>query len=215
LNVVTQLLRYCNGVTPLNHLLIFARHPELGRVKTRLAATIGAEAALAVYQELLHRTRLAADGLTDVHKTVWFAEATATPNLASMWLGYEQALQPNGDLGQKMQEAFKQAFAQGAAAAVIIGTDCPGFTTTLLAEAFQALTTHELVVGPAADGGYYLLGMSSLQVDLFRDKPWSTAEVLPATLADAANLGLSVALLPTLRDVDTADDLEVWRKAER
>ncbi|GGF10440.1 TIGR04282 family arsenosugar biosynthesis glycosyltransferase [Hymenobacter cavernae] len=199
----------------MNHLLIFARHPELGRVKTRLAATIGAEAALAVYHELLHRTRLAADGLTGAHKTVWFAEATTAPDLASAWPGYEQALQPGGDLGQKMQEAFKQAFGQGATAAVVIGTDCPGLTATHLTAAFQALTTHDLVLGPAADGGYYLLGMKDLHKGLLRDKPWSTAQVLPATLADATNLGLSVALLPVLHDVDTADDLAAWRKAER
>ena len=184
-------------------------------MKTRLATTIGAQAALEVYQELLHQTRLAADGLARVQKIVWFAEATASPTLADAWLGYEQIVQPSGDLGQKMHAAFEHAFAQEAGAVVIIGTDCPALTTDHLTAAFQALATHDLVLGPAADGGYYLLGMKQLQASLFRDKQWSTADVLAATLADAARLGLRVAQLPVLRDVDTAADLAAWREGKQ
>lgn len=199
-----------------NHLLIFARLPELGQVKTRLAAGIGAEAALAVYQELLARTRAAAAGFGG-QKTVWLPPS-ATPltsaAVAAYWPGYAWQPQPAGDLGGKMQAAFAQAFAAGAGAAVVIGTDCPGLRSTHLNQAFELLASHDVVVGPAADGGYYLLGMKRLHRDFFLNKTWSTASVLSATLTDAARLHLRVAHLPTLHDVDTAADLVTWRAAE-
>lgn len=199
------------------HLLIFARLPELGKVKTRLAQGIGDEAALAVYRELLARTRAAADGVGG-QKKVWLTQAVAVPFMpeavAAEWPGYAWQPQPPGDLGDKMLSAFAHSFAAGAACVVVIGTDCPGLSTALLRQAFELLTTHDVVVGPAADGGYYLLGMRGLYQDLFRNKTWSTASVLPDTLADAARLGLHVACLPTLHDVDTASDLAEWRAAE-
>ncbi|WP_139922564.1 TIGR04282 family arsenosugar biosynthesis glycosyltransferase [Hymenobacter sp. DG01] len=200
---------------PDRHLLIFARRPELGRVKTRLAADLGDEAALAVYRQLLAHTRAAAAPLA-AHKIVWLAEAgTAAASLPDEWIGYEQQPQPPGDLGQKMQAAFAQSFACGARAVVIIGTDCPGLTTAHLSDAFRALETHDVVVGPATDGGYYLLGMKQLWPDLFERKAWSTATVRTATLADVERLQLSLHLLPELRDVDTAADLHTWEAAAR
>ena len=197
-----------------SHLLVFARHPELGRVKTRLAAGIGNEAALAVYKELLQHTYKATAQVA-AHKTVWLAEASATLDaVPEIWPGYEQLLQFPGDLGMKMQAAFAHAFAHGAKAAVIIGTDCPGITGELLTQAFDSLATNDLVIGPAEDGGYYLLGMRELYEDIFVDKSWSTDTVLAHTVADATRLGLRVAQLPTLRDVDDAADLAAWRAAE-
>lgn len=193
------------------HLLIFARPPEFGRVKTRLAASIGPVAALAVYEELLALTRAAADGVA-ARKTLWLAPAApAAP--AALWpgAGYAQRVQPAGDLGARMAAAFTAAFAGGAPAAILIGTDCPGLRAAHLEAAFAQLATHDVVLGPAADGGYYLLGMKTFIPDFFVDKPWSTAAVRAATLADARRLGLRVAQLPTLRDVDTADDLRAWR----
>ncbi|MDF7811239.1 TIGR04282 family arsenosugar biosynthesis glycosyltransferase [Hymenobacter sp. YC55] len=197
--------------TANSHLLVFARYPELGKVKTRLAAGIGAEAALAVYQELLHHTfTVIAD--VPAHKTLWLAApSTAPAALPEGWDKYEQVYQYPGDLGQKMQAAFSHAFAAGATAALIIGTDCPGITPQLLTEAYALLATHDVVIGPAEDGGYYLLGMKELYTDLFVNKSWSTDAVLPHTLADADRLGLQVAQLPVLRDVDDADDLRAWR----
>ena len=201
-----------------NHLLIFARLPELGQVKTRLAHTIGAAAALAVYHELLDRTRAAAAGFGG-QKTVWLAQPTAAPltseSVAAHWPDYAWQPQPPGDLGGKMQAAFAQTFAAGAAAAVIIGTDCPGLRSEHLNQAFELLTTHDVVVGPAVDGGYYLLGMKALHESFFLNKAWSTSSVLADTLADAARLHLRVARLPTLHDVDTAADLALWRAAEK
>ena len=197
------------------HLLIFAREPVLGRVKTRLAAGIGAAAALAVYRELLAHTA-AAVAAAQVPATVWLAEAPqppASPALARPeWPGLPWRVQPAaGGLGARMAQAFAEAFGGCAGRVAIIGTDCPGLSAELLRLAFAQLATHDLVLGPATDGGYYLLGMNELHADLFLHKAWSTAAVLPATLADAARLGLRVALLPALADIDSAADLAAWR----
>lgn len=198
-----------------NQLLVFAREPVLGRVKTRLAADIGQEAALAVYRELLGITATAVTAM-QVPATVWLAEApvpAADPALPRPeWPDLPWQVQPPAEsLGERMAQAFATAFAAGTTRAVIIGTDCPGLTPELLRKAFEQLATHDVVVGPADDGGYYLLGLRELQPDLFANKNWSTATVLPDTLADAARLGLSVAQLPVLHDVDSGRDLETWR----
>jgi len=203
--------------SPLEHLLIFAREPVLGRVKTRLAADIGPAAALATYRELLALTA-AAVAAARVPATVWLAEAPASPAPPNQprpeWPGLPWRPQPPaGSLGARMRHAFAEAFAAGAGRVVIIGTDCPGLTAAVLRQAFDQLATHDLVAGPATDGGYYLLGMSELHSDLFTNKQWSTATVLADTLADAARLGLRVAQLPTLADVDSGRDLAAWRSA--
>ncbi|MBX0289996.1 TIGR04282 family arsenosugar biosynthesis glycosyltransferase [Hymenobacter sp. HSC-4F20] len=194
------------------HLIIFARRPRLGQVKTRLAADIGPAAALAVYQQLLAHTREMIAPLL-VHKTVWLTGAALAPEAADEWADYEQLPQPEGDLGEKMQAAFAHDFARAAGAVVIIGTDCPGLTTAHLQAAFEALSTHDVVLGPATDGGYYLLGMKQLRPSLFQNKAWSTATVLEATVADAQQLGLRLHLLPALSDIDTGADLRDWEAA--
>lgn len=194
-----------------DHLLIFARHPALGQVKTRLAATVGTAEALRIYRELLTHTRTAAAGVAK-QKTLWLAgDAPTTGSEFEDWQEFEQRPQPAGDLGERMHQAFETAFASGATAAAIIGTDCPELSTEILEAAFSHLTTHDVVVGPAEDGGYYLLGMKALVADFFENKPWSTETVLAATLADAERLDLRVAHLPTLSDVDNADDLAAWQ----
>ncbi|AMJ64812.1 TIGR04282 family arsenosugar biosynthesis glycosyltransferase [Hymenobacter sp. PAMC 26628] len=200
------------------HLLIFAREPVLGRVKTRLAAGIGAEAALATYRQLLALTAQAV-AAAQVPATVWLAEAPALPFDSTQprpeWPGLPWRVQPPAELlGARMAHAFGAAFEAGAGRAAIIGTDCPSLSAELLRQAFELLLTHDVVLGPAADGGYYLLGMNKLEPDLFANKDWSTATVLPDTLADAARLGLRVAQLPTLHDVDSAEDLAIWRMSE-
>ncbi len=194
------------------HLLVFARVPALGRVKSRLAAGVGLPAALAVYRELLAITN-AAIVAAGVPATVWLAgTAASAPTAAEAreWAAHAICGQPGGDLGERMAAAFAATFAAGAGRVAIIGTDCPGLRAAHLTEAFAALATADVVIGPAADGGYYLLGMNKLQLNLFRDKTWSTDSVLAETLADAHRLGLRVALLPELRDLDTAADLAAW-----
>jgi rSAM/selenodomain-associated transferase 1 len=204
-------------VSSPEHLLIFAREPVLGRVKTRLAADIGPAAALATYRELLTLTA-AAVAAAQIPATVWLAEAPAPPTNAAQprpeWPSLPWCTQPPAEsLGERMHHAFAEAFAAGAERVLIIGTDCPGLTAPILRQACDLLVTHDLVVGPATDGGYYLLGMNQLHNSLFANKQWSTATVLADTLADAAWLGLRVAQLPTLADIDSAHDLEAWRNS--
>ena len=196
-------------------LLVFARVPALGRVKSRLAAGIGPPAALAVYRELLAITN-AAIVAAGVPATVWLADtATAAPTAAETgeWAAHATCCQPEGGLGERMTTAFAAAFAAGAGRVAIIGTDCPGLRASHLTQAFEALETAEVVFGPATDGGYYLLGLRQPQPELFANKAWSTDSVLADTQADAQRLGLRVVLLPELRDVDTAEDLAAWNAA--
>jgi rSAM/selenodomain-associated transferase 1 len=112
-----------------------------------------------------------------------------------------------------MASAFQASFAAGMTAGVLIGSDCPELNAPLMAEAFQLLRQHDLVLGPALDGGYYLIGVRRLIPELFTGIPWSTAEVLQQTLSIAQQLGLTVAKLPLLSDVDRPEDLSVWKPA--
>lgn len=208
-----QLMDEANRPSTDAHLLVFARVPALGRVKSRLAAGVGQPAALAVYRELLAitRTAIAASG---VPATVWLADTAGpkpTASEAADWPEMTICCQENGDLGQRMAAAFTAAFAAGAGRVAIIGTDCPGLQAAHLSQAFALLASHDVVLGPATDGGYYLLGLRQPQPELFQHKVWSTDSVLADTLADAQRLGLRVALLPELRDVDTVVDLVAWR----
>ncbi|GAB3824908.1 TIGR04282 family arsenosugar biosynthesis glycosyltransferase [Hymenobacter jeollabukensis] len=194
------------------HLLIFARYPELGKVKTRLAAGLGEEAALDIYRQLLDHTQAAVAPLP-IESTLWLA-AAPPPGAGPLWPGTRQQLQPAAaDLGQRMAHAFAAAFAEGAQRTVVIGTDCPGLSTDILVAAFRQLHGHDVVLGPADDGGYYLLGLRQPQSALFEGIHWSTDSVLRDTLARAAAAGLTVALLPTLHDVDTAEDWRRWQAA--
>jgi hypothetical protein len=107
-----------------------------------------------------------------------------------------------------MHEAFRQGFTAGYAPILIIGSDCPGISPALLEDAFRQLESFPVVLGPAVDGGYYLLGMNYLVESLFRNKPWSTPAVLAQTVADLQRADIPYALLPVLSDVDEAADLD-------
>ncbi len=197
-----------------DQLIVFARYPERGKVKTRLAAELGADEALAVYRQLLAHTERVTAPLAAA-RVLWLAEAPP-PGAPPLWPDGPQRVQPAGaDLGQRMRHAFGEAFARGAQRAVVIGTDCPGLSTAHLRQAYERLLTHDVVLGPATDGGYYLLGLRAPQPALFAGISWSTATVLADTRAAAQRQQLRVALLPELSDVDTAADLAVWRGAAR
>ncbi|NEM99243.1 TIGR04282 family arsenosugar biosynthesis glycosyltransferase [Pontibacter burrus] len=195
-----------------NLLLLFVRAPELGKVKTRLAEAVGPEVALEIYIHLLQHTRQITEKLT-ADKAVYFADNIVDDGMWPKQL-YQHHLQSEGDLGQKMQAAFEAAFAAGYSSVVIIGSDCKQLTQEIIEQAFDALRTHEVVLGPALDGGYYLLGMNKLYPELFRDKQWSTSEVLPATIYDVERLHLSHKLLPELSDVDHLEDVDFDWKAD-
>lgn len=187
-------------------LLLFVRNPELGKVKTRLAAAVGPEKALDIYLKLLQHTRAVTQAIP-VTRFVYYSDQITENDL---WpeSDYQKRVQPTGDLGQKMEAAFAAAFAEGYTSVVIIGSDCLQLTPAIIQQAYLGLQTHEVVVGPALDGGYYLLGMRQLHPELFRNKRWSTAHVFPDTVQDLAQLRLPYTLLPHLSDVDHIEDLE-------
>ena len=185
-------------------LIIFARKPELGKVKTRLAAQIGDEAALRIYIRLLEHTRAVAKSC-DCDTHIFLTEQDGDD---FFWQGFAQHVQAVGDLGEKMQKAFVALFEKGYKRLVIVGSDCPGLQAAHVQAALDALADHDVAIGPAADGGYYLLGMNRLHGRLFQNKRWSTDSVCSDTIADMQALQLRCAMLPTLHDVDTVEDLQ-------
>jgi rSAM/selenodomain-associated transferase 1 len=188
-------------------LLIFIKNPVLGKVKTRIASTLGDAKALDVYLQLLNHTLLVTKEV-DADKAVFYTDFV---DREDMWPDelYQKQLQQGQDLGERMQGAFEWAFEQQYEQVVIIGSDCPQLTRDIIEQAFAQLNTTKVVLGPAADGGYYLLGMTTLVPRLFSNKKWSTATVLSDTLADLQTLQLSYSTLPTLHDVDHAEDLDL------
>ena len=186
-------------------LLIFVRNPELGKVKTRLAQTLGEEKTLKVYQKLLDHTRQITDTLS-CDKAVYYNESVTDLDL---WGGhnYQKKLQPEGDLGLKMEEAFRQAFADGYQSVLIIGSDCYELTNEIIEQAFLHLHTHDVVIGPAKDGGYYLLGMQEFMPEVFKNIDWSSEKVQSQTTKTLDKLEKTYAFLPWLNDVDEEKDL--------
>ncbi|XHX81000.1 MAG: TIGR04282 family arsenosugar biosynthesis glycosyltransferase [Stenomitos frigidus ULC029] len=196
-------------------LILFTRYPEPGKAKTRLIPALGAEVAADLHRQMTEHTLAQVKPLQQSRALAvecWFAGGDRTQ--MRTWLGADLIYQPqpDGDLGDRMAQAFQSAFDDGMKAAVIIGTDCPELTTALLVEAFQALQKTDLVLGPATDGGYYLIGLRRLVPELFKTIAWSTDLVFQQTVDIASNLNLSLTTLPTLTDVDRPDDLPVWER---
>jgi len=191
-------------------LLLFIKNPRLGHVKTRLARTVGDVEALRVYRFLLDKTRDTALQV-DARRMLFYSEQIQHDD---DWLSsqFDKFVQAEGDLGVRMSSAFETAFAKGANRAVIIGSDCPELDPDTVRTAFEALHAHELVIGPSADGGYYLLGMRQLWPALFEGIPWSTEVVLEQTLHKAQQLGLKAFQLQTLNDIDEEQDWKDYTK---
>ncbi|MEB3345257.1 TIGR04282 family arsenosugar biosynthesis glycosyltransferase [Aquimarina gracilis] len=187
-----------------NLLLIFTRNPELGKCKTRLAAKIGNQAALEVYKFLLHHTVTITKNL-NVTKQVQYSVAVRENDLWSS-KNYEKRQQFGDDLGQRMENAFKQGFNDGYQNIIIIGSDIYDLTQADLDNAFKQLETHDYVIGPAQDGGYYLFGMKSLNSQVFKNKVWGTETVLKDTLNDLQKS--NVKLLEERNDVDYYEDIK-------
>ncbi len=195
-------------------LIIFVKKPEAGRVKTRLAQTIGTAAAVRVYKKLLRHTfRESAGLLADV--ALYLSTPIEDP---SLWHGLDcQVYMQHGkDLGYKIHHAFENAFLQGYHSVGIIGSDCPELSTKILQNALHTLAKTDVVIGPAKDGGYYFLGMKRLYKTVFQNKLWSTNKVLSQTIADCKKLNIRYQLLETLSDIDTEEDLKnfpwLWAK---
>lgn len=186
-------------------LILFVKHPEEGKVKTRLAKTVGAPLAVRIYEGLLERTRSQIVSLS-VDIQVHYGEQ---PVAGDAWEaeGYARFAQQGSDLGARMRHAFRQAFAQGYSKVIIIGSDCYQLTRAHLEEAFQALDQMSAVLGPSTDGGYYLLGMNKLLPAVFENKSWSTESVAEDTRSDFRKEGFGWKELEPLTDIDTENDL--------
>ena len=185
-------------------LIIFVRHPELGKVKTRLAASIGEEKALAIYLDLLQHTRtIALDVAAD--RFVFYADDIPEQD---EWTSpfFTRRLQTGADLGNRMKKAFSDLLAQGYQQLVIIGSDCFELSASIVEQAFDSLDEHEVVIGPATDGGYYLLGMSKFYPALFDNKSWSTTTVFKDSVSDLLRENIPYKVLAKLTDVDTEED---------
>lgn len=202
------------AVACVDRTVILLKAPRAGQVKTRLAAAIGPTAATAAYRQLV---TIICQNLRD-----WpDVELRHAPDDAAaelrQWLasGWTLAPQGEGDLGERMRWAFAEHFAAGAQRVVMIGADCPWIQPADLTTAFAALQHSDLVLGPATDGGYWLIGLKAVQSELFRGMLWSTSSVLAETEARANRMGLAVVRLRTLSDVDTAEDWQSWSQRER
>lgn len=186
-------------------LIIFLRYPELGRSKTRLAATVGDKNSLKVYQELLNHTNLITKNL-NADKFLFYDKSSGN----KMPWGdeiYFTAYQKGSDLGGRMQDAFTQIFSKGYERVLIVGSDCYELTQRDIENSFQALKTKDAVIGPAKDGGYYLLGLTKMIPQLFSDIAWSTNQVYRTTVNVLENLQISYHVGIILSDIDTIDDL--------
>ncbi len=214
------------SIKPQRHLIVYAKRPLPGYAKTRLGVDLGAEEAAGFYARLLYAYLfdllmvLGDEGheqnkadLGDTHITLSVATPADVSFFAEAFPELNVRAQVTGDLGTRMATSLDRAFTQGAEVAVLTGSDIPGLNAALINEAFQALEHATAVIGPAADGGYYLIGMHAPGVDLFHDIPWSTDQVLAQTEAMARAQGIALAKLPTLMDIDTIEAYNEWRVA--
>ena len=189
-------------------LIVFCKNPVLGKVKSRLADTVGEKKALEVYIWLLKRTHSLVSTLP--YKTL--IAYSDFINNQDLWENerFMKSRQKGEDLGERMYNAIQQGFFDGYEKVCLIGVDIPDLNTEIINEAFSALDKKDAVIGPAKDGGYYLIGFSKSAPDIesvFRQKEWGTSSVYKDTLRSLSNEGLSQASLPTLSDVDTEEDL--------
>lgn len=200
-----------------NGLIVFARNPLPGTVKTRLAAALGDQAATELYETMLRDVLETSRQLDHVETIVfWACEKTALPLLSERYR-CRSRLQNPGNLGRRMQSAFEEMFANGCDACCIIGSDAPDLPLSYIQEAYRLLAAQQadVVFGPARDGGYYLLGLRRVWPELFTDIPWSSADVFASSLAAAHGAGVTTALLPEWQDIDTIEDLAAFHERNR
>lgn len=194
---------------------MMSRYPIAGQTKTRLIPRLGPEGAAQLQRQMTEHT-LATVARCQQSRRVRGAIAFTDANLAQMqaWLGPDGDYWPQGegDLGDRMARAFERSFATGATRTVMIGIDCPDLTPALLATAFNQLDIAPVVFGPAADGGYYLIGLAQPYPDLFRGIAWGTDQVFAQSRQILNAAAIPFAVLPTLTDVDYPEDLPVWEK---
>lgn len=196
-----------------NTLIVFAKLPEPGKVKTRLAQDLGEQRAAEIYSDIA-RDIISRVSESSTYETLIYFDPPDKKNEITLWLKEctyiesERLIpQEGGSLGERILSAFESIFSSGAKSAVIIGTDCTDVNANMIEESFQELREYDAVLGPAQDGGYYLLGLNSLIPELFQEIGWSTEYVLEQTISRLNKLGLNYKLRETLRDIDNLNDL--------
>ena len=185
-------------------IMVFVRNPELGRVKTRLAKTIGDQAALEIYEILSKHTAKIISEI-DSDKLIFYSEKIQDNDIWTV-INCKKQIQTKGDLGQKMLDAFQYGFSLGYKKIIIIGSDLYSLRPKHIESAFEQLENYDVVIGPALDGGYYLLGLNSVIPEIFKQKQWSTSSILKDTLSDLKKFNVN--LLKPLNDIDTYEDLK-------
>jgi rSAM/selenodomain-associated transferase 2/rSAM/selenodomain-associated transferase 1 len=197
-------------------LIVFTRFPQPGRAKTRLIPLLGGEGAAQLQREMTEHVLGQVRPLVR-DRTIALEVRFEGSSKADMrrWLGNVPRFLPqgDGDLGARMNRAANHAFATGAQAVIIIGSDCPQLDASIVARAFDSLRSNRMVIGPAKDGGYYLVGLRGALPTLFEGIAWGTNSVLAASLAKARVAGIEPALLPELSDIDEPADLPLWQSA--
>tara|TARA_R110001632_G_scaffold18712_20_gene57717 strand:- start:4990 stop:5601 length:612 start_codon:yes stop_codon:yes gene_type:complete len=187
-----------------NLLIIFTRNPELGKVKTRLAKSVGNETALKIYQFLLDKTKEVTQDLS-CDKVIYYSEELTQNDIWNPTI-YKKEIQFGSDLGAKMENAFEVGFKNDYENVLVIGSDLYDLKPSHINEAFDKLEQHDVVIGPALDGGYYLLGLKKVYPEIFKNKSWGTSSVRKDTLKNLEKV--DVHLLPILNDVDVIEDIE-------
>ncbi len=192
-------------------MIVFVRYPSEGKVKTRLAAALGNHDAKEIYKRIAERIFSEVGKARKVHRYAFYSDGDDREQIGK-WLGRKFLLanQEGELLGERMLSAFMKVFSHGAEKAIIIGTDIPDLTGGIVEEAIAKLDQHDVVIGPAKDGGYYLLGMKKIHASLFERIEYGTSSVLSQTVDRIDELGLSYCLLRELRDIDTEEDLANW-----
>jgi len=194
-------------------LIIFVKNPVLGKVKKRLAETLGEEKALVFYQFLLKHT-LDVTSRVDGDKVVYYSEYVPAED---EWKkrAIQQRVQRGFDTRHKMQNAFSDAFKNNYERVVIMGSDCYNLDTGMINEAFEALKQKDVVIGPATNGGYYLLGMKKLHGEFFRNHTGNTSTILPDIIADLESNDISYELLPALTNIPEEKDIATLKHSSR
>ena len=184
--------------------MVFVRNPELGRVKTRLAKSIGDQAALETYKILSkHTSKIISE--IDSDQLIFYSDKIQDNDVWTT-TNCKKQIQTKGDLGQKMLAAFQYGFSLGYQKILIIGSDLYSLRPKHIESAFEQLENYDVVIGPALDGGYYLLGLNFIIPKIFKQKQWSTSSVLKETLSDLKEFNVN--LLEPLNDIDTYEDLK-------
>lgn len=185
-----------------NLLIVFVKNIILGKVKTRLAKTIGDVGAFHIYHELVAITEEESKKV-NAYRHIYFSDVV----IPSKWGNDHKFVQEGEDLGIRMKNAFAEGFNQGYENIILIGSDLPNISQEVIELGFQKLKDRDLVFGPADDGGYYLVGMSKMTPSIFENKPWSQSTLFDVTLQELTEQKKSIALLETLNDIDTFEDL--------